>query len=70
MPAQRMRVQCELCRGGRVSCGDGDLAFERAEVCYVRGLGAGRVFMGVFVCWQGCQKSLLGVWYGCHLGGY
>ena len=68
VPAQHMRVQCELCREGRVLCGDG--VYEHAGVYFVRGLGAGRIFMDVFVFWQGCQKSRSGVWYGCHLGGY
>jgi len=44
-----MRVQCELCHGGQVSCGDGDLVYGRAGVCFVWWLGAGRVFMAVFV---------------------
>jgi len=30
----------------------------------------GKCSFGSFCFWQGCQKLHLGVWYGCHLGGY
>jgi len=55
-----MRVQCQLCRGGRISCGDEDSEYERAAVKFCLAVRGGEGFNGCFCSLARVSKVVFG----------